>query len=290
MTYREALQEGVRLLEESDTPFLDASVLLAHAAGRTREKLLASYPDPLNGASEKEYFRLLKRRLAGEPVAYLVGFKEFYGRPFRVDRRVLTPRPDTETLVEAGLTAAGVLRTEGATGLLYFADVCTGSGCVALTLVLEEPGTMMTASDLSDEAAEVFKINKEALCPEDSDASRRIKFRLGDLLSGDTGTYHVILSNPPYLTSGEVQDMRRRNWPEPEMALEGGPDGLDLVRKLIVQSRDRLVKNGYLIMEAASVQMPAIRKLLDQHGFRDIKVYPDLAGRDRVIEGRTGGA
>jgi release factor glutamine methyltransferase len=290
MTCRHALQEGVRLLEGTDTPFLDASILLAHAAGWTREKLLASYPDTLDTASEEKFFQLLKQRLTGEPVAYLVGFKEFYGRPFLVDRRVLTPRPDTETLVEAGLKAAAALRTEGNSGSLKFADVCTGSGCVALTMALEDPGIVMTASDLSEEAAEVFAANRAALCPDESEASRRINFRLGDLLSGDPESYHVILSNPPYLTSDEVEEMKSRRWPEPALALEGGFDGLDLVRKLIGQSRDRLEKNGYLIMEAATAQMPAIEELLEQHGFGEIRIFPDLAGRDRVIEGRTGGA
>jgi release factor glutamine methyltransferase len=290
MTYRDALGEGVRQLEGTETPFLDASVLLAHAAGLTREKLLASYPDRIETERVNAFFHLLSRRVAGEPVAYLVGFKEFYGRPFRVDRRVLTPRPDTEVLVEAGLKAALALREEGHMGLLNFADVCTGSGCVALTMTLEDPGLIMTASDLSEEAAEVFSANRAALCPDESEASRRIKFRLGDLLTDDPNIYQVILSNPPYLTSDEVEDMKSRHWPEPEMALEGGSDGLDLIRKLIQQSRDRLEKNGYLIMEAASVQMPAIKTLLEQHGFGDIRIYPDLAGRARVIEGRTGGA
>jgi len=290
MTCRDALKEGICLLEGTDSPFLDASVLLAHAAGMTREKLLASYPDPLDPASKDKYFQYLKRRLAGEPVAYLVGFKEFYGRPFLVDRRVLTPRPDTEALVETGLQAAAILRAEGVTGPLRLADVCTGSGCIALTMALEDPGIVMTASDLSEEAAEVFSANRKALCPDEGEASRRVIFRLGDLLSGDTRRYHVILSNPPYLTSNEVEEMKSRRWPEPALALEGGIDGLDLVKKLIEQSRDRLEKNGYLIMEAATVQMPAIKELLEQHGFGNIRIFPDLAGRDRVIEGRTGGA
>ena len=290
MTYRDALGEGIRQLEGTDTPFLDDSVLLAHAAGLTCEKLLASYPDHMETEQAKAFFQLLSRRVAGEPVAYLVGFKEFYGRPFQVDRRVLTPRPDTEVLVEAGLKAAATLRAEGHGGPLNCADVCTGSGCVALTLTLEDPGLIMTASDLSEEAAEVFAANRAALCPGDREESRRIHFRLGDLLTDDTNLYQLILSNPPYLTSNEVKDMKNRHWREPEMALEGGTDGLDLVRKLISQSRDRLEKNGYLIMEAASVQMPAITTLLEKHGFVNIRIYPDLAGRDRVIEGRTGGA
>lgn len=246
MTLRDALQEGIRLLGEMDTPFLDASVLLAHTLGISKEKLLASYPDPLSPEDEERYRACLNQRLAGLPVAYILWEKEFFGRPFKVDPRVLTPRPDTEILVEAALAAAEILRAEGVP-LLRVADVCTGTGCIALTMVLEDSGLTMTASDLSGGAAEVFALNRAALCPDDGEASERIRFRRGDLLGEDPGPYDMILSNPPYLSSDEVAEMRSRAWPEPEMALEGGPDGLDLVRVLVAQSRDRLVKKGILL-------------------------------------------
>lgn len=284
----EALQEGVRLLGGLDTPFLDAQVLLAHTLGLTREKLLASYPEPLSPKDRERYRSCLDQRLKGAPVAYIVGEKEFYGRPFRIDSRVLTPRPDTEILVEAALKAAKTLGAEGGPPLRV-ADVCTGSGCIALTLVLEAPLLTLTASDLSPDAAEVFAENRRILCPDGSEAARRIRFRLGDLLREDLGPYDMILSNPPYLTSREVLEMRSRGGTEPEMALDGGADGLEFLRIMVGQSRDRLVKKGYLIMEAASVQMTSIESILRRWGFEDIRIHSDLAGRDRVIEGRLGG-
>jgi len=283
-TFRETREEGIRLLAETDTPFLDVTVLLAHAAGMTKEKLLASYPDRVPDEVKDLFHSFLNRRLKGIPVAYILGEKEFYGRPFVVDERVLTPRPDTEVLVEKGLGAIGNLKKSGKNLPLKVADVCTGSGCVALSVALEESSILMTASDLSPDAAQVFNQNKKALCDEND--KERITFRLGNLLEGDAGPYDIILSNPPYLTTAEVNQKREDSWPEPEMALEGGKDGLDLIRILTAQSRDRLNKNGYLIMEAGFDQMAAIGEIYQQNGFSHIIVHKDLAGHDRVIEGR----
>lgn len=283
-TFRETKEEGIHLLAKMDTPFLDTTVLLSHAAGMTKEKLLASYPDIVSDEIETKFREFITLRLDGIPVAYIVGEKEFYGRPFIVDERVLTPRPDTEVLVEAGLAATEKLKIEGQPAQLKVADVCTGSGCVALTVALEDDNIQMTASDLSPDAAEVFQKNRMSLCS-DKD-KERISFRLGNLLADDHGSYDIILSNPPYLTSSEVDDKRAASWPEPEMALEGGEDGLDLIRTLTTQSRDRLNKNGYLIMEAGFDQMAAIEEIYQQNGFSNIIVHKDLAGHDRVIEGR----
>ena len=287
MSLGDALQEGSRLLEGVDTPFLDAQVLLAHTLGLTREKLLASFPEFLSRKNREKYRFYLDQRLKGIPVACIVGEKEFFGRPFRVNSRVLTPRPDTEIMVETALKAAETLRAEGFPSPLRTADVCTGSGCIALSLVLEDPLLRVTASDISPAAAEVFAENRRILCPDKGEDL--LRFRRGNLLEEDPGPYDMILSNPPYLTTEEVGKMRSGGWMEPELALDGGAEGLDFLRTISEQSRDRLVKKGYLIMEAASAQMAFIELILHDQGFEDIRIHPDLGGRNRVIEGRFGG-
>jgi len=288
MNIREALTRGARFLElripRDQTPYLDASVLLAHLLGWSREKLLASYPDPLPEPRIDEYQALLEKRGSGVPVAYLTGEKEFFGRSFLTDPRVLIPRPDTEILVEAALEATAILREEepalATPGALKVLDVCTGTGCIPLTLALEDPALTVHASDISTGAEAVFLLNRERLaCP-------GTIFHRSDLLAGIPGRWHLITSNPPYLTGEETRIRMEEGWVEPALALDGGPEGLDLLFRLIEESADSLFENGYLILEADPEQMQALGTRMEETGFREIAVLPDLAGRDRVIQGR----
>ena len=287
MTIRDALNEGAGLLAREETPFLDASVLLAHTLELSREKLLASYPDTITASCLETFRGLIRRRQSGVPVAYLTGEKEFFGRSFFVDRRVLIPRPDTEILVEAVLDLLsgnhGLPADRETSEPLRLLDVCTGTGCIPLTLALESEIPEIHAADISPDAEQVFLINRERL------GNPPVTFHRSDLLLDIPGRWHIITSNPPYLTTGEGQEMEGRNWAEPSLALLGGEDGLDLVRRLVLESKDTLERNGYLILEAASVQMPAIADFMEKTGFREIKVFPDLAGRDRVIQGKLCG-
>ncbi len=285
MTIREAIQEGIRLLERMETPFLDASLLLAFTLKITREKLLASYPDPLEERFRDDYLHLIYQRIEGNPVSYLIGKKEFYGRSFFVDLRVLVPRPDTEIIVDAALELIKKLKSgyEQKGLSLRLLDVCTGTGCIPLTIALETHGLEITASELSPGAGEVFRINSKEL------GNPGVKLVESNLMDDVEGQFEIITSNPPYLTEKETSGMMEKGWPEPAMALDGGKDGLDLIRKLIRQSREKLSENGYLLIEASSWQMGEIETIMKARGFEAIKVIQDLAGRERVIQGRYGG-
>lgn len=277
MTYRDALREGAASLE-TETPLLDCAVLLAHAAGLSKEKVLASYPEKIPPDTLQRYRTCLERRRKGEPISYIRQRKEFFGRDFYVDPGVLVPRPDTEILVETILSKAAAGDTPPG-----IHDLCTGTGCIALTLERENPALRVTASDISPEAERVFYRNRKAL-------GCRVPFIRTSLLAGLEGPYGIIASNPPYLPLAETDAMKERGWPEPQLALRGGRDGLDLIRRIIPDALDLLTAGGYLIMEAASFQMKEIDRLLENAGYDVRGVVPDLAGRDRVIWGRKGNA
>ncbi len=279
MTIRDALHEGTALLSSAgiDTPWLDASLLLGHVLGITKERLYASLPDELPAREYGRYREILTRRAAGIPVSYLRNRKEFFGLSFHVDSRVLVPRPDTETLVESALR---ILDREP--GLRRVHDCCTGSGCIPITLKHERPDLEVSASDISREAAEVFRINCREIL------GRELPFHTGHLLSGAEGPYDLITANPPYLTRSETDAMEAGGWPEPRIALDGGEDGLDLVRELIGGGMDYLSPTGYLIVEISSSQAQMTRELFFKGGYADIEIVSDLAGRDRVVLARRG--
>ena len=278
MTVREALQTGSARLKQSETPFLDAGLLLASVLGMSREKLLASYPDRLTEKQFADYLLLIEKRKTGIPVSYLLNRKEFFGRTFFVDERVLIPRPDTEILVESALEIIGRYNKP-----LRLLDVCTGTGCIPLTLALETENTGKTieffAGELSPGAMDVFEINKVQL------GNPPVHLRQSNLLSGFNEKFDIITANPPYLTRAETAGMKDSGWPEPALALDGGEDGLDLVRELIHQSIGKLNQEGWLLIEAAWDQMETIRTLLDESGFLETGIIRDLAGRNRVVRG-----
>ncbi|MBN2048883.1 MAG: peptide chain release factor N(5)-glutamine methyltransferase [Spirochaetales bacterium] len=277
MTINEALSEGRTAFTEHhlETPFLDACLLLAHTLGRTKEYILASGPDPVDEKSLVTFRSLVARRLENIPVSYLRGVKEFYGREFLVDPRVLVPRPDTETLVE---TVLSLLHARPEPRTVH--DLCTGSGCIALTLKLENPYLQVSASDISPEAGEVFRENCRRL-------GVSVPFILSDLLSSVPGTFDIITANPPYLTDEEYAAMAAAGWPEPRVALAGGLEGLDIFMRLIEKSVASLAPKGYLVCEAAPGQFEALGKAMEKAHFSSVEVTRDLAGRERVIIGQV---
>ena len=264
-----------------DTPYLDAAVLLAHLLGISKERLFAEYPEPLAEADRARFERLLERREAGEPVAYLRGCKEFYGRPFLVDRRVLIPRPETELLVQAALDL-GDAAAAAAGGNLAAHDAGTGSGAIAVTLQLERPGWRVSASDLSPAAVTV------ALCNRDRLGAAALALQVCDLLPPAPAHWDLIVANPPYLTSAEVAGLRGRGWPEPALALDGGAGGLEPSRRLIACARRRLRPGGVLLLETAAARADALARELERHGFAPHELRRDLAGLPRVLIARRG--
>jgi release factor glutamine methyltransferase len=279
MTVRSLLTQGYDTLfyAEVDTPLLDALVLLAHAMGVTKEKLLAALPEPVEADAEERFRGLVGRRAGGMPVSYLRGVKEFYGLEFRVDQRVLVPRPDTEVLVEKALRIV-----RGDPSLRRVHDACAGSGCVGIALKHASPDLEVSASDISGPALEVLGENARALL------GRELPCWRSDLLASVPGTFDVITANPPYLRDDEVADMRKLGWPEPELALAGGADGTTLAAALISEAPGKLARGGWILLEAAPPQFTRLYALMDQAGFHSIDVEKDLAGNDRVIAGRLG--
>lgn len=290
-TYRRLAQEAVRRLREAgdaltDTPELDASLLLARAAGIDRSAVIARYPDPVPADAAARFRGLLERRLSGTPVAYLLERKEFWGLEFAVNGSVLIPRPDTETLVEKALEAAARLRAQGKTDAPGILDLCCGSGCVGIALAAELPGAAVVLSDVSPEALEVARGNIGRLLPGAAE-SGRVRAVQGDLFApfGPEDSFDLIVTNPPYLTDGETDEMFARGWAEPESALRGGADGLDLVRTIVKEGFAFLAPGGYLLIESASSQTAGISRMLEARGYREISVARDLAGRERVTSG-----
>jgi release factor glutamine methyltransferase len=280
MTVRSLLTQGYDTLffAEVQTPFLDAVVLLSHAMETTKEKLLASLPDEAPPGGETRFRDFLDQRCAGVPVSYIRRAKEFFGLDFYVDERVLVPRPDTEILVEKILQC---IRADPRLRRVH--DACTGSGCVGIALKRTAPDLEVSASDISERALEVAAMNADRLLG--AGGSDFGTFR-SDLLESVPGTFDIIASNPPYLRDDEVSDLRKLGWREPELALAGGKDGTVLAQRLIRSAPSRLRTGGWLVLEAAPLQITRLFAFMDQAGFHSIDVENDLAGSNRVIAGR----
>lgn len=262
----------------SSSPRLDAELLLGEVLGCDRVRLIVDAERPLAAAELARYRELHKRRRRGEPVAYLRGRREFYGRTFRVDARVLVPRPETEGLVEVALarTSATSLSTRAL-------DLCTGSGCVAITLAKERPTSTVVASDISADALAVAADNALRL-------GARVGLRQSDLyaaLSDWAGQLDLITANPPYVSDDELAalpvDVREF---EPLVALRGGPDGLALVARIAAGAAQMLAPRGLLALEIGAGQAGAAAKLLADAGLVEVETAKDYAGIDRVIAAR----
>lgn len=261
-----------------DSARLTAELLLGHVLQVPRVKLYMDLDRPLSKEELATYRALIQRRLAGEPTQYVIGHKEFYGRRFAVDARVLVPRPETELLVEAALRA--VPKDAPARVL----DLCTGSGCVAVTVAAERPQASVWATDLSPGALEVAKANAEAL-----GVGGRVTFFEGDLLAPvpPEARFDVIVSNPPYVKSGELAGLQREVQQEPRLALDGGADGLEVIRRLVPVALGRLKPGGLLALEIGEDQGAALRDILARAGARDITIEKDLAQHERLALGRA---
>ena len=271
------LDDGARALSASadaDEAKREAQVLLGHSLGVTRAWLTAHRDDSAGRGIATRFLMLLKQRTAGQPVAYLTGRREFYGREFRVTPDVLIPRPDTETLVEAAL---GKLALKSRAEVL---DLGTGSGCIAVTLSLERPAARVTAVDLSQSALRVAHENAEAL-------GARIDFLQGTWF-GPLGErqFDLIVSNPPYIAADDPHLQRGDLRFEPAMALAAGKDGLDEIRRIVTAAPGYLKSGGWLLFEHGHDQAGACRDLLLSTGFGKLASLADLAGIPRVAGGR----
>ncbi len=257
---------------------LEAQVLLAHALGCTRVQLYTGFDRPLAEAELTAARELIKRRLAGEPLAYLVREQEFWSLPFTVDPSVLIPRHDTETVVSVVLDRVGERATER-----RILDLCTGAGPLAVALARELPGARVLATDVSPAAAALARTNAAR-----NGVGERVEVAEGDLWAavGDR-SFDVVVSNPPYIATGELAGLDREVQREPRLALDGGADGLALFRRLIAELPAHVVADGLVAFEHGHDQGEGVRVLLDATGaFTPAATERDLAKLQRVTWSR----
>lgn len=265
-----ALREAQRQIEP-----LDARVLLCHVTGRSAAYLIAHSEMALGAAQHAKYAGLVRRRAAGEPVAYLTGEREFYGRTFNVTPSVLIPRPETELLVELALEH--VPRDAPARVL----ELGTGSGCVALTIVSERSHVEIVASDQSLAALQVAASNARTL------GAERVRFIHSDWFASlDGERFAMVISNPPYVADLDPHLLEGALRFEPQSALVAGVDGLDCIRAIVAGAGDHLVPGGWLMLEHGHDQAAAVGLLMEAHGYDEVFSAPDLAGIARVSGGR----
>jgi release factor glutamine methyltransferase len=256
-----------------DAPRLTAEILLAHVLKCDRVSLYVDLFRPVEAAELAQFKALLKRRTEGIPTQYLTGLALFYGRKFRVDERVLIPRPETELLVEQALEH---LPKDKPARVL---DVCTGSGCVALSIAAERPLASVWATDVS---ADALALAKENANHHQLDA--RVTFFWGDLFAALPGeaTFDVVVSNPPYVRHGELASLQREVQREPQLALDGGDDGLTVINRLAAEAPRFLKSGGLFAVEIGDEQGAAVSALLARHFARGVRIEKDMARHDRL--------
>jgi len=255
-------------------PRSEARLLLREASGQSAAAIAAFPERVLDAAAAERFCDWLMRRAAGEPVAYILGEREFFGRSFRVGSGVLIPRPDTEVIVEEALRRANEWSAP------RVLDLGTGSGAIAISLALECPAACVTAVDASEAALRVARDNAEAL-------GAKLEFHHGDWFAPVAGQrFEIVATNPPYVADADIHleqgDLRF----EPRSALAAGADGLDDIRRIVTAAPDYLVERGWLLIEHGFEQGAAVRALLVARGFQDAASSRDLAGHERVTFGR----
>lgn len=270
------------LIRDSGLPRAEARRLLASLTGQPLTWFMAHGDDPANPNTATRFQTLAERRRAGEPLAYLLGQQEFYGRPFTVSPAVLIPRADTETLVETALEQLLLLRQQRRTVPLSLLELGTGSGIIAITLALEAPDTGVHAVERSPEALAMAQQNAKAL------GAHRIHWHAGSWWQAlaSPRRFDLIVSNPPYIAAHDHHLQQGDLRFEPPQALAAGPDGLDDLRIIIGGAPAHLTSGGWLLLEHGYDQEAPVQALLRDAGFADVFTRRDLAGQPRVSGGR----
>lgn len=279
ITIKDVLTQGtnrLKKLSDTETPYLDALLLMGHTLKKSKEQLIASFDDIIWEVDAIQFGKFLQLRLQGLPIAYIVKRKEFYGLEFYVDQRVLIPRPDTEILVEAALAIAE--HQEDITVL----DLCAGSGCIGISIMHELKGRHITLADLSRDALSVCSLNARNILGWEPEIIN------SDLFENIEGTFDLICTNPPYLTDKEASASAVRRRREPKMALASGPDGLDHIKKIVSEGFVHLNSGGHLLIEGGFDQGNRIKELMIGAGYLEVRIQEDLGGRQRVVIGKKG--
>ena len=252
---------------------LDSELLLSKAIKKDRKFILLNLDKELNQNEQDSFKSLILKRSKGKPLAYLTGLKSFWKHEFKVNEKVLIPRPDTEIIIEQ------VLRIYKNKNYLNFLEVGVGSGCIALSILKEKKSFSGTGIDLSQDCVEICRYNAKKL-----GVSNRIKLLKSDVDKLIFHKYDLIVSNPPYIKKFDLNKLNREviNY-EPKLALDGGLEGLSVIRKVIKKSSELIKKNGKLILEIGYDQRLAVKKMLNENNFYINKIVKDLAKNDRCI-------
>jgi release factor glutamine methyltransferase len=277
-TVAEILRSGARSLDgQSDSPRLDAELLLGFLLGLSRSGLVARDHDPVAADPAQAYAGLIDRRLSGSPIAYLTGIREFWSLELDVTPAVLVPRPETELAVELALELLPARRIPA--GAPYSVlDLGTGSGAIALALAAERPEWRLTGVDISPPALEVAAGNSRKL------GLSHIDWRLGSWFEPVAGRrFDLIVANPPYVAAGDPA--LEKLAAEPAIALAAGPTGLEALSAIVRGAAAHLQPEGRLILEHGADQAPDVAQLLERHGFSAIRCYSDFSGKPRVTLG-----
>ncbi len=280
-TIAQCLKLGTAALRQQDVPNprFDAQLLMSHATGFGRLALLTESERPLSAEEQAAFDAMIERRCKREPVSHIIGRREFWSLDFHVNKHVLDPRPDSETLIAAVL---GCIENKAAP--LSILDLGTGSGCLLLALLSELPNARGTGIDISRPALDVCAANAMAL-----GLSDRVRFLQGDWALGLSGPFNVIVTNPPYITDQDMGSLApevARH--EPHGALSGGLDGLDAYRRLIPQTPRLLDPNGFIALEIGQGQVESVGALLTDSGLEIDGIHNDLAGIPRCLTAKPG--
>lgn len=274
MNYTEAFLLGMQKLKEAEIgeAQLDARLLLEEVCGTDHNTLLCHGDREVSEAEEEQYRKALEQRAVHVPLQHLLGYQDFMGLRFQVNEHVLIPRQDTEILVEEAMRYLH----DG----MRILDLCTGSGCILLSLLHYSNDCEGTGVDISKEALQVAALNAELL-------GIKADFLKSDLYEKVTGKFDLLVSNPPYIERKVIPTLMEevREY-DPYIALDGGEDGLDFYRRIIGGAQDYLKRGGQILMEVGSGQAKAVSELLREAGFKEIDVCRDFAGLDRVVSGR----
>lgn len=273
VTGAEALRAAIPRLAAAAVPDAprDARLLLAHAMGIAAERLTLHLADPLPPAAEAAFAAAIARRAAREPVSHIIGTRLFWGHSFRVTADTLDPRPETEILVEAALSEP----------FLKLLDLGTGTGCILLSCLAGMPMAQGIGTDIHPATLAVAEDNARAL-----GLAGRAGFVISDWFAAIPGRFDLILSNPPYIAEAEMAQLSPEVLHEPRRALTPGGDGLDAYRAIARGAPARLMPGGRLLVEIGPTQGAAVAALFAAEGLQDLRILPDLDGRDRVVTAR----
>lgn len=265
------LADGAKMLAQAgiDEAELDARYILEYITGLNSAQYFIHSEDIIEKDKAEEFFRLIERRSKRIPLSYVIGTRDFFGLTFKVDENVLIPEQETELLVEE------VIKYSEGKAVL---DMCTGSGCIAISIALFGKPSKVAASDISEKALEVARENAKSL------KAGEISFIQGDMFENVTDKFDIIVSNPPYIETGEIDELM----PEvrdyiPRLALDGDIDGLKFYRIISKEAVKKLNKNGRIFYEIGYNQSRAVASILLENGFTDVKIMKDYSGLDRIV-------